>query len=110
MLTTFQPLTGKNHTKAYLKDKDYRNQYKSFKQDNATKWINQLSAVQTCVISNNSTMFYIMSPSLYKNNQIQLTTFINNIPHSHSTYETIDQLVEENNMYFYYNQYQISEY
>lgn len=107
MLTTFQPLVAKDHTKKYLKDKEYRQQYKQFLIDNTTNWVNQLSNIIICMISNDSDMFYMVSPSLYKNNQIQLTTFIRNIPHSHNTYQTIDELVKDNHIHFYFNQYQL---
>lgn len=109
MSTTFQPLASKDHTKKYLKDKEYRQQYKQFLIENSANWINQLSNITTCIISNNSNMFYMVSPSLYKNNQIQLTTFIRNVPHSHNTYQTIEELVKENHIHFYFNKYQIIE-
>jgi hypothetical protein len=46
--------------------------------------------------NDNDDMFYMVSPSNYKEGQFQLTTFIRNAPYSHTTEKTIKDLITNN--------------
>jgi diphthamide synthase (EF-2-diphthine--ammonia ligase) len=104
----FQPLKGKVHTKEYLRNKEYRQQYKLYKEATQTNWINTLSSIHTCAIQGEYFTF-ILTPSFY-DKTYQLTTFNKQMqPMSHTTYDTITELVKEN-PFFYINENKIIDY
>jgi hypothetical protein len=104
----FQPLKGKDHTKEYLRNKEYRQQYKQYKETTQAKWINTLSTIHTCSIQSKY-FHHILTPSFY-DKTYQLTLFSKDMhPLSHHTYNTIQELVLDNN-FFYLNECKITDY
>jgi hypothetical protein len=49
-----------------------------------------------CTLTNDSDMFYIVSPSNYYEGYYQLTTFIRNEPFSHTQEKTLKDLITKN--------------
>ena len=47
------------------------------------------------ITSENEGTFYTITKSLYKVDHIQLTTFIRNKPHSHSTYKNVSEVIND---------------
>jgi hypothetical protein len=104
----FQPLKGKDHTKEYLRNKEYRKQYKLYKEATQNDWINTLSTYHTCSIQSEY-FTYILTPSFY-DKTYQLTLFSKDMqPLSHHTYDTIQELVKDN-PFFYIQTNKIIEY
>lgn len=104
----FTPLKGKDHTKAYLKDKEYRSNFKAYTQIKLQEYTELLSNIQTCTIHTNS-FIYILTPSFY-DKKYQLTMFSSKmIPLSHRTYDTISDLVNDRDNSFLYLQTPIIE-
>lgn len=58
--------------------------------------LTNLHNVTAATLTNDSDMFYMISPSNYKQGQYQLTTFIRNNPFSHTTEATITDLITNN--------------
>lgn len=103
LINSFQPLKGKEHTKEYLKNKSYRSQYKQWKTDQINRYIDILSIGTHKINDNKTTMFYIISASLYKSNHYQLTTFVHGKPFSHGTYKDIHELINANTMILHHS-------
>jgi hypothetical protein len=93
----FQPLKGLEHSKRYLKDKEYRQKYKAWEKQQTEKIIPILSKFQACTIETDS-FYHIVSPSFY-DKTYQITDFNKQMqPLGHRTYETIEQLIKDNAM------------
>jgi hypothetical protein len=91
----FKPLNGKEHTKKYLKDRQYREQYKQWEQQQTEKMIITLSQYQACTIKTDF-LTYIISPSFY-DKTYQITDFNKDMqPMGHRTYDTINELIKDN--------------
>jgi hypothetical protein len=95
----FKPLKGKEHTKAYLKNKDYRKQFKQYQENKINEWISLLSEVKTIYIKDED-FNYILTPSFY-DKVYQFTTFSKDMqPLGHKTYNTIDEAVKDNSLFW----------
>jgi hypothetical protein len=91
----FQPLKGLEHSKRYLKDKEYRQQYKAWEKQQIEKMVNTLSQYQACTIKTDF-LTYIISPSFY-DKIYQITDFNKQMqPLGHRTYDTIEELIKDN--------------
>lgn len=91
----FKPLTGKAHTKEYIENKSYREQYKNYISATTKHWITVLAEVKTIHLESDS-FHYILTPTFY-DKVYQLTTFNKDMnPLSHRTYETIEEIVKDN--------------
>ena len=91
----FQPLKGLEHSKRYLKDKEYRQQYKAWEKQQTEKMITALSKYQACTIKTDF-LTYIISPSFY-DKTYQITDFDRNMqPLGHRTYDTLSDLIKDN--------------
>jgi hypothetical protein len=95
----FKPLKGREHTKAYLKNKDYRKQFKHFQESKIIEWISLLSEVQTIHIKDEN-FNYILTPSFY-DKVYQFTTFSKDMkPLGHKTYNSINEVVRDNSLFW----------
>ncbi|WP_226035644.1 hypothetical protein [Aquibacillus saliphilus] len=104
----FVPLTGINHTKVYIKDKAYREQYKRYKQSTITNTYNQYKEYQLFSIQRTDTnTYYIISTSLHDPTKLQYTCFINNKPYSHMLYDDLLTLI--NNEWYEFSQSNLKE-
>jgi len=90
----FTPLQGKAHTKTYLKDKEYRKQYKEWKSNKEQSLINELSKHTSFSFTHNN-ILHMVTPSTYEQGKLQLTYFINNEPHSHETHGNLTELINK---------------
>jgi hypothetical protein len=91
----FQPLKGLEHSKRYIKDKQYREQYKQWEQQQTEKMNTVLSQYHTCTIKTDF-LTYIISPSFY-DKTYQITDFDHNMqPLGHRTYHTLAELIHDN--------------
>lgn len=96
----FKPLIGKQHTKEYLHNKEYRKQYKQYQESKINEWISLLSEVKTIHFQIIDGLHYILTPSFY-DKTYQLTTFSRDMkPLGHHTYDTIDELVNDNTLFY----------
>lgn len=94
-IMAFQPLKSIEHSKRYLKDKQYRQQYKEWEKQQTEKMITTLSQYQACTIKTDF-LTYVISPSFY-DKKYQITDFDCNMqPLGHQTYDTLSDLVKGN--------------
>lgn len=70
--------------------------HKAKREAKAEYFLTNLTNVTAATLTNESEMFYMISPSNYKPGSYQLTTFIRNAPYSHTTEETISDLITNN--------------
>lgn len=107
-MLTLNGLSGKQLTKAILRDKQLRKEFNELADQTTDNLITQLSTLTTCKLQNGTGIDYIIHPSTYKENHIQCTTFINNEPYSHGTYATITELIKEQSS-LVFGAYQVTE-
>jgi archaellum biogenesis protein FlaJ (TadC family) len=80
--------------KLSLKERTAQHQIK--RNNKLNYFITNLENVTSCTITNESDMFYIISPSNRYQGYYQLTTFIRNEPYSHTQEPTIMELIKNN--------------
>ncbi|MEX0597600.1 MAG: hypothetical protein WD512_14000 [Candidatus Paceibacterota bacterium] len=108
---SFQLLKGKELSMKLLRDKEYRKEYKEYQKSVISHFNNIMNERTTYELRSNDSnhkIFYIVSPSMYDSNKIQLTTFVNETTaYSHMTYNSIKELLEDNKNLFVLAQYKI---
>jgi hypothetical protein len=71
--------------------------HRAKKENKLNYFLSNLNNVNGCTLTKDgSDMFYIVSPSNYKEGYYQLTTFIRNEPYSHTQEPTIIDLIKAN--------------
>jgi hypothetical protein len=83
-------------TLAKLSLKERMAQHQAKRESKLNYFLTNLNNVTAATLTNDSDMFYMISPSNYKKGQFQLTTFIRNTPYSHTTEATISDLIINN--------------
>jgi hypothetical protein len=81
-------------TKLSLKERAALHQIK--RNNKLNELLTNLENKTACQLTNESDMFYMISPSNYNPGQYQLTTFIRNEPYSHTCEPTIKDLITNN--------------
>ena len=107
-MLTLNGLSGLQLSKAMLRDKQLRSEYKQLISTLSNNLHNELTQHTTTKLENNSDQSFIISPSTYEANSIQLTTFIRNEPYSHNTYNNVSELIKDN-MSLIIQSYQVTE-
>ena len=108
MAITLNGLSGKELSKSLIRNKQLRTEYKTLIKSLNDKLITTINEFTSCKLENNSDMYYIVSPSNYEAGSIQLTTFIRNKPYSHGTFNSIEQLIQDNQGLII-SEYQVTE-
>lgn len=81
-------------TKLSLKERTAQHQIK--RESKLNELLSNLENKTAAELTNDTDMFYMISPSNYKQGEYQLTTFIRNNPYSHTTEPTIKDLIINN--------------
>ena len=82
--------------------KERARQYK-LECENKINELNLKDGYSYMIVSEKEGVFYTITKSLYKLDHIQLTTFIRNKPHSHSTYKNVNEIIKDFRNAFFTN-------